>query len=755
MLCLFANFAATATTPKVPADKVLTEQELFKVLQGTTDPALAQALQLHQKGGKKNREKAVQQLAAYFRQKAAERYYFNWQHFEERLSDYLVRFPEQAAAHPVNAASHMELYPAKTVWKLPFKNLNGEDVTAYAVRHLSRQHKAPDMALSHFITDNEKYINYFTEQVASLNAAFNAGKVETLEDGNGTYEAFRGGNRMLNWLFAHHAFLASKHYSDEEQLLLIRTFLHHAAFLYRDNQQFKYGNHQTKGMTALAMIAMLFPEVEESKVWYAHAMKLLGEHLAKEINPDGFQFERTVHYHIGDIDNYFMVYQLAQRNNMPVDAAWSESLQRMFTALSAIAFPNKNAPVLQDDTGEPWATQNEIGEAMLLGYLLFKDPAYGYFASDAISSDYYWLTSREQLQGLQNIERQKPAFNSTALPETGYYVMREGWNPNDMYMIISTGVSKQKPDHQHGDILGIQAYAFGVPLLPNYQVRYSLPDLELFKNSWVKNVALADSIPQGQQYAGNSGGSGFGKFAVLPKATVKVWQPSDKHDLFIGTHNGYDKQQISYTRKVIYLKDDFWIVKDSFQSPTEHRYQQVWQGNYSLEDAPALARANFGDATGLDILQLEPIERTTLGGNNGKNRIVYHTKPAKNYTFLTVLRPYKGFSNRIEATAKELGDWQVFAGNYTSKNTSIKAAHVLARGEEFVLFNCQSINVAGQILTLDTPQDLRLNVEGGTLQISSLSADEVILTASGKAQKKYTLPSAGILKVDLATASVQ
>ncbi|MCJ8163228.1 heparinase II/III family protein [Pontibacter sp. E15-1] len=758
-LCVLANLGSVAAQAQVPADRVLRDGELFTVLKKTADPALTQLTQLYQKGGKRNQEKAKKELANYFRQKAAQRYYFNWQHFDDRLADYLARFPDKKAAHPVSAHGHMDLYPAQTNWKLPFKNLKGEAVNAYAVRHLSRQHKAPDMALSYFITQDERYINYFTEQVASLNTAFNAHKVETLEDGNGTYEAFRGGNRMLNWLFAHHAFLASDQYSDDEQLLLIRTFLHHAAFLYRENQQFSYGNHQTKGMTALAMIAILFPEVEGADKWYAHAMKLLGEHLEKEVNPDGFQFERTVHYHIGDIDNYFMVYQLARKNNMPVDAQWAATLQRMFTALAAIALPNKNGPVLQDDTDEPWATQNEIGEAMLLGYLLFRDPAYGYFASAGISSEYYWYTPTDQLDDLKNIRTQAPAFTSTALPETGYYVMRDGWNPEDMYMVISTGVSKQKPDHQHGDVLGVQAYAYGVPLLPNYQVRYSLPDLELFKNSWVKNVALADSMPQGQKWKGNEGGSGFGKFAELPQANVKVWLPAAGYDLFIGSHNGFQKQAIRYTRKVLFLKDEFWIVKDEFQSPEEHRYQQVWQGNYSLEDAPALARANFGDATGLDILQLTPVKALSLAGNNGKNRVVYQAVPAKNFTYLTVLRPYKGYSNRIASaqspSEEKVGDWQVFAQNYTAKDSQIRleAAHGLAKKGAFVLFGCRSIQLPDLSLTLDAPRDIMLALEGGTLTVTSLSAEVITLTAGGKKQEKYTLPPAGILQVMVKTVA--
>ena len=59
--------------------------------------------------------------------------------------------------------------------------------------------------------------------------------------------------------------------------------------------------------------------------------------------------------------------------------------------------------------------------------------------------------------------------------------MREGWNSKDKMLVVSAGLDAKKPDHQHGDILGIQAMANENVILPNYQVRYSLKDLSSLK----------------------------------------------------------------------------------------------------------------------------------------------------------------------------------------------------------------------------------------------------------------------------------
>ena len=45
-----------------------------------------------------------------------------------------------------------------------------------------------------------EYVDYFTGQMRSLNAAFTAGEFEDDEGGNGVYESFRAGYRVLNWL---------------------------------------------------------------------------------------------------------------------------------------------------------------------------------------------------------------------------------------------------------------------------------------------------------------------------------------------------------------------------------------------------------------------------------------------------------------------------------------------------------------------------------------------------------------------------
>lgn len=556
--------AGSENTARIPSQRLLTDVELVSLLDSRGNPEIENIQALYGE----HPTKGLQALAEYLRETYSERYYFDWKNVDQRFADYQKRFPAKRAGHAQNRDIHMGLYPARARWKLPYKNLKGNSVTAYELRHLARQHKVLDMAFMHRYEDkNPVYVDYFTEQMRSLNDAFVAGEYEDDEGGNGVYESFRAGYRVINWLQVHALFLGSEHYDDSAQLDLVRTMLHLGASLHPRIQQFRYGNHQTRGAVALAMIAILFKDYAGTDVWLSDAIANLGEHLEKEVNADGFQFERSIHYHVGDIYNYFRVLQLAQLNGIEVPDDWRRKLKGMFDSMVVMARPDRRLPVFQDDTNSPWAEHNLMSDFMLLGAVLFDDPVVNYFASKSVDSDMYWLLRGEQIGKLVGLERKQPTMGSAELPDTGYYVMRDGWHKDGLHMAITAGLSEHKPDHQHGDMLGLVAWARGQEILPNYQVRYSLPDFVYFKNSWVKNVALVDGIAHGIGWRSNRGGSGFGKWDELPQPRVIAWLKRNDWDFFAGSHDGYDDIGVQHFRKVFFLKGLGWVVRDILNHP--------------------------------------------------------------------------------------------------------------------------------------------------------------------------------------------
>ncbi|PCJ96073.1 MAG: heparinase [Flavobacteriaceae bacterium] len=721
---LFSVFSLGLCAQQITSDKVLKTKELQALFKKDIKTQFVEGVSITEA-----------QLAKYFREKFSERFFYDYKTFDQRLLQYNKLYQNQES-HKKRAFDHLRKYPDSAQWILPFNYLNGREVNAYALRHLARQHKMVDIILLYFNEGGDpKYISYFEKQMGSLNAALESDQYEKIEDGNGVYEVFRSGYRILNWLWIHNMILNEPEYSDHDQLITIATLLQHGQDLYERNEQFRSGNHQTRGMSALAMLSILFRDFQGTDLWYNRSMQRLGEHLEKEINEDGFQFERSVHYHMSDINNYFYVYQLAKLNNIDVDKAWAVKLRSLFTTLVKIAYPDRSAPVLQDDTNIPWAEKNDISGAMTLGYLLFEDPEFGYFASDRVDDRIYWFLSQSHVELLENIQRKKPSYNSLAFTDTHYYIMREGWHPNDKMMIISAGLDEDKPDHQHGDMLGIQAMANRHAILPNYQVRYSLEDFELFKNSMVKNVALVDNEVQGKQWTSNKGGSGFGKFGGLPNPEVIAWKNNKEFDLFVGRHDGFENVGVNYTRQVIFVKDDFWLVKDNFSSNGVHEYKQVWQGHYTSENGPNLIRATSSDASGHDILQLKELDSMVSYGARGKNWSVVSKKKQKKFSFLTVIFPYTGYANRIDETSDklEINGWELNNTDWDMKGNNPTS---LSMNNRFYFFGVRHLKFEKLNIQISSEVDLFIEYSDNKVHICSLGDEKSTLIVAVKNGKK-------------------
>lgn len=731
IVILFLYISNSGFAQDIPAERVLSNEELQVFLKEEVKQEIS------------SQEKITEsELAGYFRQKFSERFFYDYRTFNERFEHYNKVFKNQES-HKRRALDHLGKYKDSTRWILPFEYLNGDPVNAYALRHLARQHKMVDIAFFYFNENKDpEYVQYFESQIRSLNAALDVGEYEKIENGNGVYEAFRSGYRILNWLWIHNMFLNESEYSDEDQLVTVATLLQHGQHLYERNDTYRAGNHQTRGVSALAMLSILLRDFHGTDQWLERSMLRLSEHMDKEINKDGFQFERSVHYHMSDINNYFYVYQLAKLNSIEVDKKWEEKLRGLFTTLVKVAYPDRSAPVLQDDTEIPWAETNDISGAMTLGYLLFEDPEFGYFASNKVDERVYWFLSNQQVKMLEDIDQKRPTYGSLSFNETGYYVMRAGWKPDDKMMIISAGLDAEKPDHQHGDMLGIQAMANGHAILPNYQVRYSLSDFEQFKNSMVKNVALVDNELQGKEWTSNKGGSGFGKFLKLPYPEVITWQINKDFDLFAGRHGGFNNVAVEYTRQVIFVKNDFWLVKDDFKSNDIHDYKQIWQGHYTVEKGPNLLRATSPDASGHDILQLIHTDSVSSSGARGKEWSVVSKHRVKAFQFLTIIYPYRGYSNRLDENAEKisLAGWEINRSFWEIKGQ--KPISLSSETGSF-FFNVTEIKSSDLSMKSDAEADLFLKTVNNQLFVHSIGTQTVTLTIKSKIKETSKILAPG------------
>ena len=222
----------------------------------------------------------------------------------------------------------------------------------------------------------------------------------------------------------------------------------------------------------------------------------------------------------------------------------------------------------------------------------------------------------------------------------------------------------------------------------------------------------------------------FGKFKELPNPKVIAWNTNKDFDLFVGSHNGFENVGVNYTRQVIHIKNDFWIVKDNFNASEEHNFKQVWQGHYSFENEPNLLRATFDNATGLDVFQLKKIDKAESGGTRGKQWAIL-SKKATNFNFITAIYPYVGYSNRINELEEipNLKGWKLNNTNFILEGNAIVS---LSKNEAHYIFGVKKLTYKSVRITFSEETDIYivLNEDTLNLQLVGLNTQEISISNS-------------------------
>ncbi len=655
LLLLPASLAGKTAADPVPRNRIVTNAELFRLLD-VGSPGLEGIDRVLATGDTTG---ALHVLARVLRERPQPRYFFIPADVRSRVARFREEYPAVAARVIAQADDFIRVYGADVDWRVPGADRLGRPHTPNTVRLLARQWQAENIALAYYLRgDDTAMVTFLRVHVRDFVADYEAGRAET--GGNDIFERFYAGHRIRNWMMMHRLLLGTPAWTDDDQILMLKVFLLHAAKLSDVCRKFNWGNHQLVGLTGLFETTLMYPEFAVMRKWNAQSLALIEEHLRREIASDGFQFERASHYFKLDIVNYFRVVRLAGLNGLALPPVFAERFHRMFDAIVALARPDGSLPVLQDaqDTyagkQEGTSAREGLGEArsanaaelaepeedvfMSLGAVLFRDPVYRYFGAREFPAAFFWTMDTSADAIYRSLPETPPTIGSTALRETGYYVMRSGWNRDARYLVIDGGLAHDKPDHTHGGVLGLAAAAYGIDVLPTYRVRYSDPAYRDMKNSLVKNVALADTLLQGRSWKGNAANTGFGIWRILPHPTVNAWLPGRAFVLFSGTHDGFDTIGVVYARSVLFVFGEYWIVTDEFSASSPHLYEQIWQGSFAATDAGRAVSSVSGAA--LTVAQGERNGlRMSSHQLHGTSSIWFEAGPRAAMSYVTLLSP--------------------------------------------------------------------------------------------------------------------
>jgi len=341
-------------------------------------------------------------------------------------------------------------------------------------------------------------------------------------------------------------------WTDEALVMVTKSFAEHARHLLKNPTS---RNWLTAESTGLYYTGVLFPEFREAGQWRETAVDRLYTQMDTEVYPDGPEDELALGYGMWVLRNYGSVLDFAilndRRDEIPTD--WLAKIESMYNYVLYITMPNGVAPGLND-------SGNTNARSIL-------EAGFGYFPHRA---DFQWVAT-------EGAHGAPPEHTSYPLPYCGHYIMRSGWEPDDLYMLLDAGPFGS--GHQHEDKLTMVMYAHGrLQIVDGGSYMYD-------KSRWRRyvlctrghNTVMIDDLGQRRRKVPET--------RVLPypfEPLDNPWVSEKDFDYVQGSYDsgyGYEENvQVAHTRSILFVKPHYWIVLDRMKPDDDaaHSYTSLF-----------------------------------------------------------------------------------------------------------------------------------------------------------------------------------
>ena len=188
----------------------------------------------------------------------------------------------------------------------------------------------------------------------------------------------------------------------------------------------------------------------------------------------------------------------------------------------------------------------------------------------------------------------KPKAASVDLKPSGFAIMRSGWDPDDLYMMINHGPYGGGHSHSHKLDFELFAYGEGLALDTSRFDSYDNPLDVYFRCARAHNQVVVNDANMDERNA---------------KVSGLVWQTDRKVDFFAGTHDGYlASHGVTITRTIVFVKPCCWLVNDLvLESVRRHCY--TWYLHSPLRFKSGRGKSFVaGGGPGLQIIPARPDE---------------------------------------------------------------------------------------------------------------------------------------------------
>ncbi len=439
---------------------------------------------------------------------------------------------------------------------------------------LNRHQHFFTLGLAYWLTDDERYAEVFARHAETW--------MEQNPPGLGINWAssLEVSFRLMSWIWALHFFREAKALTSEFFKQVVKYLWLHGRHIERYLSTYYSPNtHLTGEGLGLFYLGTQLPFLKNASAWAALGENILLSEISRQVHADGVYFEQSTWYQRYTVDLYshFVILQsLAGRSAEGEKHYDLESrLESAFEFLTHVTMPDGRTPLIGDDDGgrvlpltgsapDDFRGSIAVGAAMC-GRADLK------FAGRKVSEELFWLMGADGIASFRSLRARRPERVSAEFPVGGYWVMRDGWQRSDNCMIIDCGeVGSLSGGHGHADALAIEVALHGRTLLVDpgtYTYHESAELRHYFRSTGAHNTLTVD---------GQSSSLSARTFTWRTRAEVKHrnWISEERFDFFEGSQFGYSRMTdgVTHTRAVMFLKNDYWIIRDVAETTGEHEY---------------------------------------------------------------------------------------------------------------------------------------------------------------------------------------
>jgi len=563
------------------------------------------------------------------------------------------------------------------------------------------------LADAYWNTLNEKYASEWVAQMLDFSRKNNRRHI--LVPGEASlWRTLDASERAAeSWPYSYYHFLNSPAFTPEAQWVYLRMMIDHAEHL-KEGLQLpgRKGNWVASECFGLYTIGVLFPELKAAEGWRQYALDRLTEEMNCSVPPDGFEAELTPGYHYFSLSSFAGPLKLAKLNSLSVPDIFRSKILSMY-----------QAPVLVMDQGgnivptnDSWY-HNAAKDARKGLELLGDDPLLLWAATDGKKGT-------------------APAA-STMLPYAGFYAMRGGWKPNDLFLFFRAGPAGFAHDHQ--DMLEVVLKAWNKSLLLDpgtyrydhsdwrrYAIGTASHNTVIVDDKWQRREANKPPVPQCNNpwvatplfdYVSGRYDEGYQKNVYN---SSKQYAPQD----WVGAKD----YSVSHTRHVVFLKPYYVILLDTLDGIGTHQYEAHFHLDSPSARVDSKTQAVISenakeqgqlaifplDRQGLDVKIVQGQKDPLLGWVPEQHRAIptacYQKTQQAPALFATLLHPFKDKEPSIESAPLNVNSDDFWA---TSLNTAReKAEIIIAKDDQAHLWRADS-KLSGSIQTKSSGMVIR------------------------------------------------